>query len=230
MSQSLQPFRGRPVNVAEFESFAATNLQKQVYDYYRSGANDEFTLRENTAAYQRLVIRPRFMVDVTKMDLTTTILGEKISSPLCIAPTAMQRMAHVDGEVATARAAAAVGTLMILSSLSTTNLVDLTTQVPQGLKWFQLYVYKDRSVTINLIREAESSGYRAIVITVDTPFIGTREADVRNNFALPAHLSLANFTRKQESSNIITEKTNDSGLAECQLNNPTKRRFNRVNV
>lgn len=132
--------RSQPINISDFESYAGSTLAKQVYDYYRSGANDEITLGENCAAYSRLVIRPRCLVDVSKMDLSTTILGERISSPICIAPSAMQRMAHPDGEVATARAAAAVGTLMCLSSLSTTNLVDLTKQVPQGLKWFQLYI------------------------------------------------------------------------------------------
>jgi isopentenyl diphosphate isomerase/L-lactate dehydrogenase-like FMN-dependent dehydrogenase len=126
--------RGSPINVAEFESYARTHLQKQVYDYYRSGANDEVTLAENVAAYNRLIIRPRFLVDVSAMDLTTTILGQPISSPICIAPTAMQRMAHVDGELASARAAAAVGTCFCLSSLSTTNLVEIGRAVPEGLK------------------------------------------------------------------------------------------------
>ncbi len=125
----------------------------------------------------------------------------------------MQRMAHPDGELATARAAASVGTLMCLSSLSTTNLSQLSRQVPEGLRWFQLYIYKDRSVTLSLIRAAENAGFKAIALTVDTPFFGTREADVRNGFAMPSHLALANFALPSHSTSIITERAGGSGLA-----------------
>jgi (S)-2-hydroxy-acid oxidase len=105
---------------------------------------------------------------------------------------------------------------MCLSTLSTTSLQDVAAASSQGLRWFQLYIYKDRSVTLELIRAAEAHGFKAIVLTVDTPFFGTREADVRNAFALPNHLSLANFKRAAEASNIITEKKQGSGLANCQ--------------
>ena len=92
-----------PINVAEFERHARTHLQKQVYDYFKSGAHDEISLRDNMAAFERLVVRPRVLVDVSKLDLSTTVLGHRISSPICIAPTAMQKMAHPDGELATAK-------------------------------------------------------------------------------------------------------------------------------
>jgi len=207
-----QHLRGRPVNIAEYEQYAKHVLARQIYDYYRSGANDEVTLRENCDAFQRLIIRPRFLVDVSNLDLSTTILGQRISSPICIAPTAMQRMAHDDGEIATARAAASVGTCMCLSSLSTTNLVTLSKSVPEGVRWFQLYVYRDREVTRDLVRRAEESGYAAIAVTVDTPFLGRREADVRNGFSLPNHLTLANFIDPEKSTQRITET--GKGLAE----------------
>lgn len=134
----------------------------------------------------------------------------------------MQRMAHHRGELASAIAAASMNTCFCLSSLSTTNLVELAQGVESAgfmnaLRWFQLYIYTDRAVTLQLIRKAESSGYSAVVLTVDTPFIGTRESDIRNGFSLPNHLSLANFERVKEATEIITDKGNGiSGLAECQ--------------
>jgi len=202
-----------PINLHEYEDHARTHLPRQVYDYYCSGAHDQITLADNCAAFSRLVLRPRCLVDVSRIDTTTTILGERIISPICIAPTAMQRMAHPDGELATARAAAAHGTLMTLSSLSTTNLSELGKACPNSLRWFQLYVYRDRAVTLGLIRAAEAAGFKAIVLTVDTPFFGTRENDVRNGFAMPSHLRLANFESESHSKDMITEKTDGSGLA-----------------
>ena len=201
-----------PINLAEFERHARTHLPKQVYDYYRSGAHDEYTLRDNCDAFARILLRPRALVDVSSIDPSTTILGTKVSSPICIAPTAMQCMAHPDGEMATARAAASVGSLMVLSSLSTTNLSVIGT-APEGPRWFQLYIYKDRAVTLKLVRAAEAAGFLAIALTVDTPFFGTREDDVRNGFAMPSHLSLANFATPEFAKEFITEKTGGSGLA-----------------
>jgi len=126
--------------------------------------------------------------------METTILGERVSSPICLAPTAMQRMAHADGECATAKAAARHNTLMTLSSWSTTALEDVQAAAPKGLKWFQLYVYKDRKVTLQLIRRAEKAGYKALAVTVDTPVLGRREADIKNQFSLPSHLTMGNFS------------------------------------
>jgi (S)-2-hydroxy-acid oxidase len=152
------------------------------------------TLRENRAAFARLRILPRALIDVNTINTETTILGDKVSSPICIAPTAMQKMAHPDGEVATSKAAAKTNTLMTLSSWSTTSIEDVAKADPKGLRWFQLYVYKDRVVTMDLIRRAERAGYKAFAVTVDTPVLGRREADIKNRFALPNHLTMANFT------------------------------------
>ena len=147
-----------PVNIAEYERYAKDTLPKNAHDYYASGSNDMITLRENREAFSRLRIIPRILVDVTKIDTSTTILGERVASPICIAPTAMQRMAHIDGELATARAAAKSDTLMTLSSWSTTSLEDVAAAAPGGYRWFQLYVYKDRDVTLDLVRRAERAG------------------------------------------------------------------------
>ena len=152
------------------------------------------TLRENRNAYARLRLVPRILIDVSSVDTKTTVLGAQVSSPICIAPTAMQQMAHPDGEAATARAAARHNTLMTLSSWSTLPLEAVAEAAPSatqaGLRWFQLYVYKDRAVTLNLIKRAEKAGYTALAITVDTPILGRREADVKNKFSLPPHLTM----------------------------------------
>lgn len=182
-----------PVNVAEYERFAADSLPRNAFDYYSSGANDMITLRENRDAFARLRLLPRVLIDVSKINIETTILGVKVSSPICVAPTAMQRMAHPEGEIATSKACARHATLMTLSSWSTTSVEDVMSAAPNNLKWFQLYVYKDRKITLELIRRAEKAGYTALAVTVDTPALGRREADIKNQFALPGHLTMANF-------------------------------------
>lgn len=153
------------------------------------------TLRENRDAFARLRLMPRALINVTTVNTETTILGQRVASPICIAPTAMQKMAHPEGEIATSRAAAKSNTLMTLSSWSTTALEEVAAAGPNGYRWFQLYVYKDRDVTLDLIRRAEKAGYKALAVTVDTPVLGRREADIKNKFALPAHLTMGNFTQ-----------------------------------
>ncbi|XP_006813604.1 2-Hydroxyacid oxidase 1-like [Saccoglossus kowalevskii] len=200
------------VCVDDFERFAQKHLARNVFDYYRSGANLEETLKDNREAFKRYKIRPRVLRDVSHRNLSTTILGEKIDFPICIAPTAMQKMAHPDGEIATAKAAAKMKTLMCLSSWATCSFEEVAEADPNGLKWFQLYIYKDREATAQLVRRAEKAGYKAIALTVDTPILGRRYADVRNKFQLPPHLSLANFDNEDKHATGV-KSTNDSGLA-----------------
>jgi (S)-2-hydroxy-acid oxidase len=204
-----------PVNLAEYERYAKNNLPRNAHDYYASGANDMITLRENRDAYSRLRIMPKILIDVSKIDTKTTILGDAVASPICIAPTAMQQMAHPDGEIATSRASAKTNTLMTLSSWSTIALEDVASAAPTGLRWFQLYVYKDRVVTLDLVKRAERAGYKAFAVTVDTPILGRREADIRNRFALPSHLTMGNFKGKggSHSSGTKSAGSTGSGLA-----------------
>ena len=173
------------------------------------------TLRENRDAFSRLRLIPRILVDVSNIDMSTTVLGEKVSSPLCIAPTAMQQMAHPDGEKATSRASAKAGTLMTLSSWSTINLEEVAAAAPAGYRWFQLYVYKDRAITQDLVKRAEKAGYKALAVTVDTPILGRREADIRNKFSLPAHLTMGNFAKAggAHASGTKSAGASGSGLA-----------------
>ncbi|XP_047318626.1 glycolate oxidase-like [Impatiens glandulifera] len=179
-------------NVMEYEALAKEKLPKMVYDYYASGAEDQWTLEENRKAFSRILFRPRVLIDVSKIDLTTTVLGFKISMPIMVAPSAFQRMANPEGECATARATSAAGTIMTLSSLATSSVEEVASTGP-GVRFFQLYVLKDRYVVEKLVKRAEMSGFKAIVLTVDTPMLGRREADIKNRFSLPPHLSLKNF-------------------------------------
>src|SRR5262249_56543319 len=163
------------VNIFDFEAAAQKKLPATAYAYYASGAWDELTLRENHEAYQRSMLKYRVLVDVSNRDLSTSVLGEQISMPIMIAPVALQKMAHRDGELATAAAAGAAGTIMILSTIATSSIEEVM-KVATGALWFQLYVYKDRGVTRSLVERAEAAGYRAIVLTVDPPLLGCPEA------------------------------------------------------
>ncbi|XP_038998211.1 (S)-2-hydroxy-acid oxidase GLO1-like [Hibiscus syriacus] len=179
-------------NVSEYDATAKEKLPKMVYDYYASGAEDQWTLQENRNAFSRILFRPRILIDVSKIDLTTTVLGFKISIPIMIAPTARQKMAHPEGEYATARAASAAGTIMILSSRATSSVEEVASTGP-GIRFFQLYVYKERNVVAQLVKRAERAGFKAIALTVDNPRLGRREADIKNRFTLPPFLTLKNF-------------------------------------
>jgi 4-hydroxymandelate oxidase len=180
------------INVHDFENAARERMEHAAFEYYAGAACDERTLAENRRAFGRILIRPRVLVDVSRIDLATRVLGASIAMPIMLAPTAFNRLAHADGECAAARAAGGTGTVMVASTLSTCTLEDIAAAA-SGPLWFQLYVYKDREVTKDLVARAEQAGYRALVLTVDTPLLGRRERDVRNRFALPEHLSIANF-------------------------------------
>jgi 4-hydroxymandelate oxidase len=199
-----------PVNVFDFETIARENLSREAYDYYAGGAHDEVSVRGNRAAYDRLSIAYRVLVDVSRRDMSTSILGQPVAMPMLVAPTAFHRMATPEGEVATARAAGAAGTAMILSTLSTST-VESVVAAATGPIWFQLYVYRDRQATEGLVRRAEAAGCRALVLTVDAPLLGRRERDVRNLFRLPPGLAVANLL--PEGYGDMPPAAADSGLA-----------------
>jgi 4-hydroxymandelate oxidase len=178
------------LNLAEIEAAARERLTALAYEYYAGGANDEVTVRENRSAFERLALRYRVLVDVSRRSTQTSVLGQPIELPVLLAPTAFHRLACDEGEIAAARAAAAAGTIMILSTASTCTIEDVGA-VP-GPKWFQLYVYSDRSLTEALVARAEAAGMTAIVLTVDAPILGRRERDLRNRFHLPDGVRLAN--------------------------------------
>ena len=199
------------LNLFDYERAAAECLAEPTLGYLTGGANDELTLRANRAVFDTIALRYRTMVDVSVRDLRTSVLGTPIAFPVVIAPTAMQRLAHSEGECATARAAARLGTVMIVSTTATTGLAEVcvATSAP---KWFQCYIYRDRGVTRALLERAREVGYRAIVLTVDAPMLGRRERDVRNGFHLPEGLRLPNADLAGEGE--LSELSGDSALAQ----------------
>jgi isopentenyl diphosphate isomerase/L-lactate dehydrogenase-like FMN-dependent dehydrogenase len=182
-----------PVNVWDYEALAAERLEPGAHGYYAGGAGDELTLRWNVEAYSRWQLRPRVLVDVSGCTTETTVLGHELSMPLLVAPVAFQRVAHADGELGMARAAAAVGTAMCLSTMSTTAPEDVS--ATGVMRWFQLYVFRDEGVTRELVARAVACGFTALVLTVDTPVLGRRERDFRTGFTIPPEVEVASLGR-----------------------------------
>jgi isopentenyl diphosphate isomerase/L-lactate dehydrogenase-like FMN-dependent dehydrogenase len=181
------------INIADFEEAARERLDPGAYGYFAGGAGDEHTLRENVAAFARWELRPRVLVDVSEVSTAATVLGTELSMPLIVAPTAFQRLADPEGELATARATAAAGTVMCLSTLSSVSPAELAAAAPGAPEWFQLYWSQDRGFTGELVAAAAEAGFRALVLTVDFPVAGHRERDLRAAFALPDDLPLPNL-------------------------------------
>ena len=177
----------------ELQARARQVLATQAYDYYAGGADDEVTLGESRLAWSRLRLRPHVLRDVAAVSTATTVLGRAVSRPVLVAPMAYQRMAHDDGERAVARAAAQVGTTMVVSTLATVALEDVAAALPDPAGgWFQLYIHRDRGWTAELVRRAVEAGYSALVLTVDLPVLGYRRRDEQNSFTLPPGLAMAN--------------------------------------
>jgi isopentenyl diphosphate isomerase/L-lactate dehydrogenase-like FMN-dependent dehydrogenase len=184
------------INVADFEAAARERLDPGVYDYIAGGAGDERTLRENRAAFERWELRPRVLVDISGVSTATTVLGTEIALPVLVAPTAFQRLADPDGELATARGAAVAGTIMSLSTLSSVTPAELAAAAPGAPQWFQLYWSRDHGFTQGLVEAASASGFSALVLTVDLPVAGRRERDARAAFKLPDDLPLPNIPQE----------------------------------
>ncbi len=174
------------------EAAARARLPRMVYDYYAGGADDERSLADNRAAWDRYALLPRVLVDIGRRDLATTVLGQAIAAPVAVAPMAYQGLAHPEGERAVARAAGAAGLPMILSTFSTYG-IDAVVAASGGPVWFQLYVMTDRGATRALIEQAEAAGARALVVTVDAPLLGNRRRDAANDFRLPEDVRVGNL-------------------------------------
>jgi isopentenyl diphosphate isomerase/L-lactate dehydrogenase-like FMN-dependent dehydrogenase len=182
MSAAAEP---EPCNVADYERLAAERIEPGPLGYFSGGAGDERTLRDNAAAYGRWRLRPRMLVDVGSVTTATTVLGTSVASPIGVAPVALQRMAHPDGEEAMARAAAAAGSLMCLSTIATAAPREVGEAAPGAPRWFPLSLFRDRAITMALAEEAIDCGYSAIALTVDAPRAGRRERDIRTGFVVP---------------------------------------------
>ncbi|MGH2505046.1 MAG: alpha-hydroxy acid oxidase [Ktedonobacterales bacterium] len=170
----------RPINIAEYEAIARARLHPAVWDYYSAGADDEVTLRANHAAFERIHLRPRALAAVGSVNLSATLLGAEVALPIGIAPTAIHGAACADGERATAQAAGALQALMIASTESTCSLEEIA-QAASGPLWFQLYfTHRSYALAERLAQRAEAAGYRALVVTVDSPRWGRKERHIRS--------------------------------------------------
>jgi 4-hydroxymandelate oxidase len=200
------------LNLRELEQLAQPPVTTgATFGYYRSGANDEFTLRDNQAAFQRWQLRPRLLVDVSRVSTSVSLFGRTLASPILVAPMAAQRMAHTDGELGMSRAAAAAGCGFCLSTLSTSRLEDVSSC--GGMQWFQLYVFRTRSVTEALVRRAQAAGFKALVVTVDAPLLGRREADERQKFQLSAGIRFENLVEYASVKQTTVADADGSGIA-----------------
>jgi 4-hydroxymandelate oxidase len=175
----------RIVNLADFEPLARAAMDPAAYDYAAGGSWDEQTLADNVEGWRRRRLRPRVLVDVERLDPSTTMLGAPVAMPLAIAPMAAHGLAHPDGEIATARAAAAAGVPFTVSTMSSASLEAVADAAQEGVRWFQLYTQADPGRSRDLVERAAAAGYGAIVLTVDLPVLGYRERDRRHGFALP---------------------------------------------
>ncbi|NWH23499.1 HAOX2 oxidase, partial [Grus americana] len=181
------------VCLSDFEAYAKKYLPRIAWDFFAAGADDCSTRDENILAYKRIHFRPRMLQDVSVMDIRTKLLGTEISFPVGIAPTGFHQLAWPDGEKSTARAAKAMNTCYIASTYSTCTLEEISAAAPGGLRWFQLYIHRNRAVSQQLVQRAVASGFQGLVLTADLPYTGKRRDDVRNGFRLPPHMKLKNL-------------------------------------
>ncbi len=193
VDQLAAEIAAEPCNVVDYEQLARERLDPGAYGYFAGGAGDERTLRENVAAWSRWQLRPRALVDVSETTTATTVLGTPVSMPLLVAPVAFQRMAHDDGERGMASAAAAAGTIMVLSTLATSTPAEVAAAAPGAPRWFQVYIFRDPGVTRSLIDQAADAGFLALTLTVDAPRLGRRERDLRTGFQIPADVTVPSF-------------------------------------
>ena len=201
-SRDEKPHDLQCLTIHELEAHAHQCMDKQTRDYYNEGADSGSTLLENSLAYNKYRIRPRVLRDVSMIDTSVQCLGKKVAMPIGVAPTAMQCLAHPDGELATAKASRDANVAMGLSSFATQTLEDVAQSLgstdgpPRAL---QLYLFEEREHSRKLIRRAKRAGYNAVFLTVDTPMLGRRNMEIRNQFKLPKVYKVANFAEDGDS-------------------------------
>jgi L-lactate dehydrogenase (cytochrome) len=181
----------RALTIDDLRRIARRRLPRAVFDFVEGGAGDEWTVARNRAAFERLLFRPRTLVDVSKRELATVVLGERVTTPVLVSPTGMAGLCWPKGEVAAARGAQDVGTIYTLSTHSSCSIEEVAAGAP-GPLWFQLYVWQNRDLTRSFVERARAAGYRALVLTVDVPIISRRERDIRNGFTIPPRITVRN--------------------------------------
>lgn len=189
----LSPTERRLATVAsipDLRLLARRRAPRAVFDYTDGAAGEEIGLRRSRQAYARVEFQPTVLQDVSSVDTSTTILDRPAALPLVFAPTGFTRMMHTDGEPAVARVASGIGIPYALSTMGTTSIERLAAAVPDGRRWFQLYLWRDREASRDFVVRAKRAGYEALALTVDTPVAGARLRDVRNGLTIPPSLSL----------------------------------------
>lgn len=181
------------LRVDDYAEVAESVLPADIWGYISGGSGTEWTLAENRAAFERITLRPRFLVDVRECDTSTSLLGTALAAPIGVAPMAYHRLAHPDGELATAQAVGSVGGPFVVSIFASQP-VERIAEHASGPLWLQLYWLRQRDALVGLVRRAERCGFGAIVLTVDTPKVGRRLRDLRNSFTLPEHVAAVNLS------------------------------------
>ncbi|MFD7645515.1 alpha-hydroxy acid oxidase [Kitasatospora sp. NPDC059795] len=208
-----------PLTLAEHGALAKSLLPAATWDFFEGGAGSEWSRRANLDAWRRYVLRPRVLVDVSTPDCGTELLGAPLAAPFGVAPMAYHQLAHPDGEIATARAAAEAGALLIVSIFAGRTLEQIAAAAPGAPRWLQLYWLRDREALTALVRRAEQADYRALVLTVDAPKVGRRLRDLRNAFALPAGLTAANLDPE------LTSSARQSAAGRSGIEEHSRRQF-----
>ena len=219
-------------NVEDFRKLAKKKLPSPIFHYIDGGADDEITLKRNTDSFNKCDLIPNVLTGASDIDLSTTVLGQKIDFPLFLSATAMHRLYHHEGERATARAAETMGTMFGISTMSTTSIEEIG-KLTNGPKLFQLYIHKDKGLTDNLIERCKKSGFNSMCLTVDAIVAGNRERDHRTGFSTPPRLTLSSllsfalhprwslnylFRKKFELSNIIHTTDKGSKIDQSVMN------------
>tara|TARA_B100000029_G_scaffold460092_1_gene490787 strand:+ start:2258 stop:3412 length:1155 start_codon:yes stop_codon:yes gene_type:complete len=219
-------------NVEDFRKLAKKKLPSPIFHYIDGGADDEITLKKNTDSFNRCDLIPNVLTGASDVDLSTTVLGEKIDFPLFLSATAMHRLYHHEGERATAKAAEKMGTMFGISTMSTTSIEEIG-MLTNGPKLFQLYIHRDKGLTDNLIERCKKSGFKSMCLTVDAVVAGNRERDHRTGFSTPPRLTLASllsfashpawslnylFRKKFELSNVIHTTDKGSKIDQSVMN------------
>jgi L-lactate dehydrogenase (cytochrome) len=176
-------------NIDDLRLLAKRRLPRMVFDYIDGGADDEVTLKANCSRYDAYALNWKALVDISSIDMSTSVMGSACDAPIIVTPTAAQRLFHPrGGETAVARAAAAHGLVYCLSTLGSTSIEAIAAETT-GPKWFQMYVWKDRDLVIASLERAKATGYTGLILTVDVPVAGNRERDLRNSFTVPPKIN-----------------------------------------
>jgi 4-hydroxymandelate oxidase len=198
-----------PSTLPAFEAEFRERLPAGPLAYFSGGAGDELTLNANSDAWRRMSITPEVMIDVSERDSSISLLGQARPNPLIVAPTAYHRLAHPEGEIATARGAALAGCTYTLSTLATTRPAEVSQGAADAHRWFQVYVFRDRAVTRELIAEAADSGFSALVLTVDLPVLGRRDREIQSGFTVGDAASVPGVAAAGGSGSISMQDTAD---------------------